>query len=117
MLGTISSSAPATWQDYAATFGQMIAALAVMALAAWAVTLLGKKRLSPRRKTRIDVVEKLALENGRGLWLVEIEGRRLLIGSSSGSVRLLCDVSAPKGDPEKEPPRVAEAEPGPLKVP
>ncbi len=104
MLATIASSTPPTWQDYALTFGQMLAALAVMAAAAWAVAHLGRKRLHGRRKRRINLIDKMPLERGRSLWLVELDGQRLLIGSAHGSVRLVREVRSPKrGQDEKAP--------------
>lgn len=39
------------------------------------------------------------LEGGNALWLVEVEGRRLLVGSGRDGLRLIADLSPPPEAP------------------
>ncbi|MCL5677312.1 MAG: flagellar biosynthetic protein FliO [Firmicutes bacterium] len=67
----------------------------VLALAYFTTRLLGRRMTlaSPGRVMRL--VDHLALGPGRGLFLVEVGGRLLVVGSSEGSLSLLASVDDP----------------------
>lgn len=44
---------------------------------------------------RLTVQAVRRLDGGNALWLVEVEGRRLLIGSGREGVRLIADLTPP----------------------
>ena len=65
-----------------------IALLALIA-AAWAVARWRRRWGTPKR--RLQVLERTFLARGASVALVEVEGRRLLVGVSNDGVRLLRD--------------------------
>jgi flagellar biogenesis protein FliO len=49
----------------------------------------------------LQVVERLGLAKGTSLWLIEVDGRRLLIGSAEKSLQLLTAIEPqPAAEPE-----------------
>ncbi len=79
-----------SWQSYGVFILETIAVLVVIALVAWGVVRFGGHRLGRGNGgRRMRVVERLGLEPKRSIYLIEVDGRSLLIGVSEGSVRLL----------------------------
>lgn len=69
---------------------ETVAILALIAVAAWAFVRFAAPRLrGVRGKSRMRVLERLPLEPRRSLYVVEVDGARLLIGVAEGSVRVL----------------------------
>lgn len=64
-----------------------------LSAAAWGAGLAGwlwwRRRRAAPATPRLRCVERLRLSGGRELFLVEIEGRRLLLGCGEGGMRLL----------------------------
>jgi flagellar biogenesis protein FliO len=58
----------------------------------------GRWRL-PGASTSLRLVESLFLPEGASLHVVEIAGRRYVIGRATGAVSLLCDLPAAPHDP------------------
>jgi flagellar biosynthetic protein FliO len=90
-----------------ADFGPLVAksvlVLALIALAAWAAARFLKPRLALRRgNVRMRVLERLALEPRRSLYLVEADGERLVVGVSEHGVAFHRMAAAPR-TPEAEP--------------
>ena len=74
-----------------ADFGPLVAksalVLALVALAAWAAARFLGPRLAARRgNARMRVVERLALEPRRNLYLVDVDGELLVVGVSEHGV-------------------------------
>ncbi|MBK8482572.1 MAG: flagellar biosynthetic protein FliO [Proteobacteria bacterium] len=86
----------------------VLALLAVCALA-WLVLRVGLPRLLKTLRLpaaeggALRVIERQVLSVGKTLWLVEVEGRRLLIGASEGGLRLITEVSTPPRAPAGRP--------------
>jgi flagellar biosynthetic protein FliO len=69
---------------------ETVAVLALIAVAAWAFVRFVAPRLrGARGKARLRVLERLPLEPRRALYVVEVDGRPLLIGVAEGAVTLL----------------------------
>ncbi len=80
---------PAFWAAYAAKLAIVAIVLAALyALARW----LRSARFFPRGERCADVIETTALSPHAALHVVRFGGRRLLIGSTAGSVSRLADV-------------------------
>lgn len=78
------------WQGYGLFILETLAALAVMGLAAWALVRFGGPRLLGNKNIgRMKIVERINLEPRRSLYVVEVDGQQLLIGTAEGSVRLI----------------------------
>jgi flagellar protein FliO/FliZ len=72
----------------------VIVVLAILAMAAWAV----RTTMSGTRGGRAVAVEAVvSLGERRSLAIVSIEGRRLLLGLTPGSVRLVAELQASFG--------------------
>ena len=85
----------ATTHGYGVLILQTIAALALIAAVAWVLTrFLGPKLLGRASNSRMRVVERLPLEPRRSLYLVEVDGRNLLVGVSENNIRLIEELSA-----------------------
>ncbi|MEN6370658.1 MAG: flagellar biosynthetic protein FliO [Armatimonadota bacterium] len=90
----------------AVTFGTVILTifklLVVLALAYFtilALKLLSNKRdASPATRRNMKVIDTVKLNNASNLHLVEVGGKRLLIGSSSGQVNLLAEIEEEKAE-------------------
>lgn len=94
-----------SWQGYGIFILETLAALALIAVGAWAVVRFGGARLRGRMKQgRLKVVERLVLEPRRSVYLIEVDGDTLLIGVSDGSIRLIKSLGSDKaGDaPDKK---------------
>ncbi len=78
---------------------QLFYFLAVAALliagAYYTVRWLGRRMASPGVGRRMAVRETMGLGPRSGLCLVEVDGRRLLIGFSPAGLNLICDLTAP----------------------
>ena len=78
---------------------ETVIALAVIALAGWAVVRFSGMRLSKRgHNPRMKLIERLVLAPRRSLHLVELDGETLLIGTSERSVELLDKRQGPPAD-------------------
>jgi flagellar protein FliO/FliZ len=64
----------------------------VCALAVGALRLLGPRRFLGKR---LRVVEKLPLDARRSLYVVEVDGRQLLLGAGDGPLTLLRELEKP----------------------
>jgi flagellar biosynthetic protein FliO len=74
-----------------ADFGPLVVksalVLALIAAGAWAASRFLAPRVAARRKgARMRVVERLPLEPRRGLYLVEVDGRELVVGVTERGV-------------------------------
>ncbi|MFO8071925.1 MAG: flagellar biosynthetic protein FliO [Polyangia bacterium] len=99
MLSALASETPSLGRFVLETVG----VLALLAVAAWlAVRLLGPRMRSGRRR-RLRVVERLALEPRRSLYVVEVDGLPYLLGVADGSVRLLQRLDPPAPEPPAPP--------------
>ena len=76
-------------RSYGLFIVKALAALAVIAAAAWALVRFGGQRLGRRKDAKMQVLERLPLDTRRSLFIVEVDNKRLLIGTSEGSVRLV----------------------------
>jgi flagellar protein FliO/FliZ len=65
----------------------------VCALAVGALRLLGPRKFSERH-VEMRVVEKLPLDARRSLYLIEVAGRRMLVGAGDGPLTLLKELPA-----------------------
>ena len=76
---------------------QTLIALGAVCLLAYVVIRYGLKRLygAGRQGERLRVLEHLPLEPRRSIYLVEVAGKQLLIGTSEGGVSLLSEVEVP----------------------
>jgi flagellar biogenesis protein FliO len=69
---------------------ETLIALALIALAGWAVVHFSGRRFgSGGKNRRMKLIERLVLEPRRAIHLVEVDGETLLIGTSERSVALL----------------------------
>ena len=97
-----------SWQNYGIFILETLVALAVIALAAWGAVRIARARMGARggEKGRLKIIERLPLEPRRAVYLIEADGRTMLIGSSEGSLRLIEDLGPAKtndsADNEKE---------------
>ena len=64
----------------------------VCALAVGALRLLGPRRLQAKR---LRVVERLPLDARRSLYVVEVDGRQLLLGAGDGPLTLVTELVKP----------------------
>jgi flagellar biogenesis protein FliO len=86
MFQTITMGA-ATWDNYGLFILETLAALAVIALGAWALVRFGSLKLARGKEgSRMRVIERLPLEPKRTLYLVELDGMELLVGVSEGAM-------------------------------
>ena len=73
--------------DFGPLAAKSVLVLALIALAAWAAARFLGPRLAARRgNVRMRVVERLALEPRRSLYLVEVDGRPLVVGVSERTI-------------------------------
>ncbi|MFH1862295.1 MAG: flagellar biosynthetic protein FliO, partial [bacterium] len=92
------STAPNLWWSTIKTLAVLLFVLALVFLAAWAV-----KRFSPlvpgayRGTERIQILSSKSLGTRRAVHLLEVEGKRILIGSSEAGITLIENL----GDAEK----------------
>ncbi len=87
-----------SWQSYGVFVLETVAILIVLALGAWAIVRFGGSRfVVGKGGSRMRVVERLSLEPKRSLYLVEVDGKNLLVGVSEGAVQL---VEHLPGEPE-----------------
>ena len=69
---------------------ETVAALALIAVAAWAlVRFSGRRELLGRRGTRLRPLERLSLDARRSVHLVQVDDETLLLGVSEHGVTLL----------------------------
>jgi flagellar biosynthetic protein FliO len=98
---------------YSANYGifilETLAALAVIAVAGWALVRFGGPRMLNRKGGRLKVLERRVLEPRRSLYLIEVDGRTLLIGASDKSVDLIQVMDA-EGPPTGQ--KIASSESG-----
>jgi flagellar protein FliO/FliZ len=87
-------SDPAVPTGYGLYLLQTLLALGAVCVIAYVVLRWGAKRLYGvgRQGQRLRLVERLPLEPRRSLYLVEVAGRVLLIGSSESGVTLVAEI-------------------------
>ncbi|MCB1215707.1 MAG: flagellar biosynthetic protein FliO [Deltaproteobacteria bacterium] len=94
---------PPPVKDFSGLFITMVLALlAVIAFAFVLIKWLLPRLLTPknlRRGSRLKVLERYGLEPRKALYLVELQGRRLLLGASEQNLNLLAEL---KSNPEEE---------------
>ncbi len=89
--------------DYGVFILQTLAALGVMALGAWLlVRFWGHRFRATKGSQRLKVIERLVLEPRRSVYLIEVDGTTLLIGTAEGGVRLLKPLSGPTPSDDDE---------------
>ncbi len=75
---------------------QTFAVLVLIGAMAWAFVRFVAPRMGMRaRSSRMKILERLPLEPRRSLYLVEVDGKSILVGVSEGSIRLLKEVQSP----------------------
>jgi flagellar biogenesis protein FliO len=95
MGATLLDAAHSSTAQAAVSLAQAALALAGIALLAWAVRRARHVR-ALRTTGKIRVSEKLPLDLRNTLWVVELDGRRLLIGTADGAPpRLLRELEPP----------------------
>jgi len=107
MLYAAQATAPSA-TGYGLFILETVAGLALMAIGAWAfVRLVGPwmRGTAARRRGRMRIVERLALDQKRAVCIVEVDGVELLVGTSEGGMALLKELprrdaqaAAPAGD-------------------
>ncbi|MCA9677723.1 MAG: flagellar biosynthetic protein FliO [Myxococcales bacterium] len=80
-------------------YGEMLVGsllvLALVCVAAWLVVRFGTRRLwSPRGGQVLDVVARVPLEPRRSLYVVEVAGKTLLVGTSEMGLSVLSELDA-----------------------
>ena len=83
--------APAlTWSDYGVFMLETLGVLAAIAAAAWLAVRFGRPHLKGRAKaSRMHVLERLALEPRRSLYLVQVDEETMVVGVSERAVELV----------------------------
>ena len=97
----------ASLQGYWILVLKTVLVLALIAGGAWAVVRFGGSRLKrfsgPRR---MRVIEKLALEPRRSIYMIDIDGKTIVVGVSDMSIRLLTNTARAEirspSDPNRE---------------
>ncbi|MCP4673946.1 MAG: flagellar biosynthetic protein FliO [Deltaproteobacteria bacterium] len=104
LLGYLSGMFLAqSWQNYGIFILETLVALAAIALAAWGAVRIARARMGSRGETgRLRIIERLPLEPRRAVYLIEADGRTMLIGSSEGSLRLIEDLGPAKTNDSTE---------------
>ena len=89
---------------------QTLLALGVVCLLAFVLLRWGAKWLygAGRSGQRMRLVERLPLEPRRALYLVEVAGRRLVLGSSENGVTLLVELEPETVEKEASPTKTNE---------
>lgn len=99
-MGDTGHFAIGSWQTYGVFLLETLAALAIIGTAAWILVRYVRPRVAAASKpTRIQILERVVLEPRRSLYLVEVDGRTLLVGAGERSIRLIAPV-----DPMPYPP-------------
>ena len=76
---------------------QTFAVLAFIGLLAWVLIKFVAPRLPGNLPSgKMKIIEKLNLEPGRSIYLVEVENRKLLIGCASNAVSFLKEIKSPE---------------------
>ncbi len=74
---------------------QTFAVLVLIGAMAWAFVRFVAPRMGmSTKRSRMKILERLPLEPRRSLYLVEVDGKSILVGVSEGSIRLLKEVEA-----------------------
>ena len=85
--------------SYGVLILQTFAVLVLIGAMAWAFVRFVAPRLGMgTRGSRMKILERLPLEPRRSLYLVEVDGKSILVGVSEGSIRLLTEVHQPVAD-------------------
>jgi flagellar protein FliO/FliZ len=74
--------------------GPVAARAGLVAAALGAAALVARRRAAPRAAPELAIVSRAALAREAGVALVEVGGRRLLVGWGSAGVQLLADAPA-----------------------
>ena len=90
-LGT--GSVDFTWLFLKMIFAMIVVIALAIAILRYVVPKLGLHRGRPRR-TDFRVVDRIPLDSRKALFVLEVEGRRLLLGASDNHVGLVADLGA-----------------------
>ncbi len=97
MPASVQAAAEADGGDMLAAGFKVLAALVVvigLMLLVYALSRRGLKMIPGQREGRIKVVETRGLGPRKGLFLVRVRERELLLGVSADRIELLCDMGA-----------------------
>ena len=85
-------------------FVETILALGFVCLLAYVVlrVVLPRLNVGTAGKTMVNVIDRTPLDQRRSLFVVEVTGRWLLIGSSEGGVQLISELDPEKAEQEAE---------------
>jgi flagellar biosynthetic protein FliO len=85
-------------------FVQTILALGFVCLLAYVVlrVVLPRLNVGTAGKSMVNVVDRTPLDQRRSLYVIEVTGRWLLIGSSESGVQLISELDAEKAEQEAE---------------
>jgi flagellar protein FliO/FliZ len=83
-------------------FVQTIVALGFVCLLAYVVlrVILPRLNITANSKSMVKVIDRTQLDQRRSLYVIEVTGRWLLIGSSEGGVQLISELDADKAEQE-----------------
>ncbi len=87
----------------AADLLRVVAALCLVIGLALLSGMLLRKGIPSRKARAMRVVERLGLGKHTAVWLVEVDGHRLLLGSADKSLQLLSEIDPVESDAEVEP--------------
>ena len=98
LVSMLAAAGDALPVSYGWALLRMLVALVVVCGAVYLVLRFGLKRLTGARATaqRMRVVDRCSLSANRGLWIVEVGGRTLLLGEAEGGISNLAEL-----DPEQ----------------
>jgi flagellar biosynthetic protein FliO len=85
-------------------FVQTILALGFVCVLAYVVlrVVLPRLQVGARSQSMVKVIDRTPLDQRRSLFVVEVTGRWLLLGSSEGGVELITELDADKAEQEAE---------------
>lgn len=93
MTGSATAAQTAAGSGYGELLVGSLVVLGLVCLAAWAVVRFGLRRVwTPRPGGVLDVVARVPLEPRRSLYVVEVGGKTLLVGTSEMGLSVLSEL-------------------------
>ena len=93
MIASATAAQSATGSGYGELLVGSLVVLGLVCLAAWVVVRFGLRRLwTPRPGGVLDVVARVPLEPRRSLYVVEVGGKTLLVGTSEMGLNVLSEL-------------------------